>query len=49
MENEVETYSMFLRKPWFKQSKANHNWGDNTLTIIAGERTMTMRTIKKII
>ncbi len=49
MENELETYSMFLGRPWFKPSKANHNWGDNTLSIIVGKRTMTICTIKKII
>jgi len=45
MGNETEIYSMFLGRPWLKQAKVNHNWGDNTLTIIAGERIMAMSTI----
>jgi len=49
MGNETEIYSMFLGRPWLKQAKVNHNWGDSTLTIIAGERIMAMSTIKKIL
>jgi hypothetical protein len=37
-----------LEKPWLKYAKANHNWGDNTLTITARERTMAMNIIEKI-
>jgi hypothetical protein len=46
--NETKIYSMFLGRPWLKQAKANHNWGDNTHTITTKERTMAMSTIKKI-
>jgi hypothetical protein len=48
MENGTKTYSMLLGRPWLKQVKANHNWGDSPLTITMGKRTMTMSTIKKI-
>jgi hypothetical protein len=41
-----ETYSMFLGRPWLKQIKAHHNWGDNTLTIISGNKIVTLSTIK---
>ncbi len=49
MENGTKTYSMFLGRPWLKQAKANHNWGDNILTISTRERTMTVNMIKKIV
>jgi hypothetical protein len=26
-------YSMLLGKPWFKQAKAYHDWGNNTFII----------------
>ncbi len=35
MENGIEVSSMFLGRPWLKQIKAHHNWGDNTFTIIS--------------
>ncbi len=49
MENGTKIYSMLLGRPWLKQVKANHNWGDNTLTITTRKRTMTVCTIKKIV
>jgi hypothetical protein len=49
MENGTKTYLMLLGRPWLKQAKANHNWGDNTLTITTGERTVTVNTSKKIV
>jgi hypothetical protein len=48
MGNETEIYSMFLGRPWLKQAKANHNWGDSTFTITVREWTMAVSTIKKI-
>jgi hypothetical protein len=39
---------MIFEIPWLKQAKANHNWGDNTFTIIVGERTMAVSTFKNI-
>jgi len=48
MGNETETYSLILGRPWLKQAKANHNWGDNIFIIITGERTMAMNTLKNI-
>jgi hypothetical protein len=29
MENGLEAYSMLLGRSWLKQTKENHNWGDN--------------------
>jgi hypothetical protein len=46
MENTLEAYSMFLEKPWLKQTKVHHDWGNNTVTIIADTKTMTL-SIKK--
>jgi hypothetical protein len=34
MENGVEAHSMLLGRPWLKQTKVHHNWGDCTFTII---------------
>ncbi len=48
IENGTKTYLMLLGRPWLKYAKANHNLGANTFTIIVGERTVTMNTIKKI-
>jgi hypothetical protein len=48
MGNETKTYSMFLGRPWLKHVKENHNQGDSTLTINAGEKTMTVNIILKI-
>jgi hypothetical protein len=48
MGNETKTYSILLGRPWLKDAKANHNWGDNTLAIMVGERTVVVSTIKKI-
>jgi hypothetical protein len=46
MENGVEAYSMFLGRPWLKQAKAHHNWGDSTLTIILENIIVTLNIIK---
>jgi len=48
MGNETKIYSKLLGMPWLKQAKANHNWGESIFIIITGERTMAVRTIKKI-
>jgi hypothetical protein len=48
MENGKKTYSMLLGRPWLKHAKENHNWGDGTLTITTGKRTVTLSTILKI-
>jgi len=47
MENGVEAYFMFLGRPWLKQVKVHHNWGDNTLTNIL-DITMTFSMIKHV-
>jgi len=26
-------YSVLLERPWFKQAKAHHNWGNSTFII----------------
>jgi len=38
MENTLEVYSMFLGRPWLKQTKVHLDWGNNTLTIIANTK-----------
>jgi hypothetical protein len=38
MENGIKESSMLLGRPWLKQIKAHHNWGDNTFTIIQKEK-----------
>jgi hypothetical protein len=48
MGNEMEIYSILLGRPWLKQAKAIHNWGDSTFTITTWERIMVVSTIKKI-
>ncbi len=48
MGNETKTDSKLLGRPWLKQSKANHNWGESIFIIITRERTVAVRTIKKI-
>ncbi len=46
MEDTLEAYSMLLGRPWLKQTKVHHDWGNNTLTIITDTKTMTL-SIKK--
>jgi len=48
MENEVETYSMLVGRPWLKQANVHHNWGDNTLTIISENKIMMLNMIKHV-
>ncbi len=48
MENGVEAYSMFHRRPWLKQTMAHQNWGDNTFIIISKNRIVTLSTIKHV-
>ncbi len=35
-------YSMLLGRPWLRDAKLSHDWGNNTITIL---RTSTVRTI----
>jgi hypothetical protein len=37
MEDTLEAYLMFLGRPWLKQAKVHHDWGYNTLTIMANQ------------
>jgi hypothetical protein len=46
MEDTLEVYSIFLGRPWLKQAKVHHDWGNNTLTIIINTKTMTLNTKK---
>jgi hypothetical protein len=46
MEDTLEAYSMFLRRPWLKQIKMHHDWGNNTLKIIIDTKRITLN-IKK--
>ncbi len=48
MEIGIEAYSMLIGIPWLKQTKAHHNWGDNTLTIILENKIVTFSTIKYV-
>jgi hypothetical protein len=38
MEDTLEVYSMFLGRPWLKQTQVHHDWGNNTLIIIANTK-----------
>jgi hypothetical protein len=49
MEDTPKTYFMILRRPWLKQAKAHHNWGNNILTIIIDTKIITLSTLKRII
>ncbi len=39
---------MLIGRPWLKQRKTHHNWGDNTLTISSKNRTVMLSTIKHV-
>jgi hypothetical protein len=36
---------MLLGRPWLKQARAHHDWGNNTLTITSKGREVTLSTI----
>jgi hypothetical protein len=46
MEQGQEAYFMLLSRPWLKQARAHHDWGNNTLTITSKGREVTLSTIK---
>jgi hypothetical protein len=46
MEDILEAYLMFLKRPWLKQTKLHHDWGNNILIIIVDTKTMTLSTKK---
>ncbi len=48
MEKWTKAYSMLLGRPWLKQTKAHHDWGNNTITITPEHRTMIHSTIKHV-
>jgi hypothetical protein len=48
MENGVEAYFMFLKRPWLIQAKAHQNWGDSTLIIISKNIIVTLSMIKYV-
>jgi hypothetical protein len=33
---------MFLGRPWLKQAKTHHDWGNNTLSIIVDTKIVTL-------
>jgi hypothetical protein len=35
---------MILGRPWLKEAKKTHNWGDNIFTIIAREKIVVVNT-----
>jgi hypothetical protein len=47
MEQGYKVYSM-LGRPWLKQVRAHHDWGNNTLTITSKGREVTLNTIKHV-
>jgi len=42
MEDTPEAYSMSLGRPWFKQAKIHHDWGNNTLIITVDTKKITL-------
>jgi hypothetical protein len=48
MENGIKESSMLLGRPWLKQIKAHHNWGDNTFTIISKGKIVKVSTIEHV-
>jgi hypothetical protein len=48
MEDTPKAYLMFLKRPWLKQAKSHHDWGNNTLTIITDTKTMTLNIEKQV-
>jgi hypothetical protein len=39
---------MLMGRPWLKQAKTHHNWGDSTLTITFEDKTITLSIIKHV-
>ncbi len=46
MEDIPVVYSMFLGRPWLKQAKVHHDWGNNISTMIVDTKTVTLSTKK---
>jgi hypothetical protein len=46
MDDTLKAYLMLLGRPWMKQNKAHHDWGNNTLIIIVNTKTLTLNTNK---
>jgi hypothetical protein len=42
MEDTLTTYYVLLGRPWLKQAKAHHDWGNNTFKIIINTQIMTL-------
>jgi hypothetical protein len=45
---ELKHIPCFLVRPWFKQAKAHHNWGDNTFIITLEIIIVMFSTIKRL-
>jgi hypothetical protein len=48
IKDTPKVYLMFLGRPWLKQAKVHHDWGNNILTIIVDTNTMTLSMEKRI-
>jgi hypothetical protein len=48
MEDTLEAYLMFLGRPWIKQAKSHHDWGNNILTIMVNTKIVTLSTKKRV-
>jgi hypothetical protein len=48
MEDIPEPYFMLWGRPWLKQTKVHHDWGNNILTIIADTKIMTLSIQKRV-
>jgi hypothetical protein len=48
MEKGQEAYSMVLGRAWLKLPKAQHDWGNNTLTITSKDKEMILNTTMTI-
>jgi hypothetical protein len=48
MEDILGAYLMFLGRPWFKQVKVHHDWGNGTSTIIVDTKTVKLNTEKQV-
>jgi hypothetical protein len=48
MEDILKAYLMFLGRPWFKQVKVHHDWGNDTSTIIVDTKIVKLSIEKQV-
>jgi hypothetical protein len=48
MEDTPKAYLMFLGRPWLKQVKVYHDWGNNILRIIVDTNIITLSMEKQV-